>query len=129
MLKPPLQIEPKPTATHTLSPRDTVRRGPPILVAPINGVSVNCAQVSLTWRSAEDPSGIRDYDVELQKQVERNFVAERTWTNTKGDSVDLTPACNTVFRWRARATDNKGNQGNWSDYEEFFVPRGDKMRR
>ncbi len=140
VIKPPLQIEPKPTtsptatpthtplvirptATHTPSPtpRDTVAPRPPILVAPINGVSVDCGQVSLKWRSAEDPSGIRDYDVELQKQVERTFVAERTWNNTKGDSVDLNPACNTVFRWRARATDNKGNQGNWSDYEEFFV--------
>lgn len=116
-------LPPPPTATHTHTPvpRDAQGPNPPVLVSPIDGANVQCAQVTLLWRPSTDPSGIRDYDVESEKLVGRAYVAERSWDNVRGTSVSFAPSCNTSYRWRARATDNIGNQGSWSGYEIFHV--------
>lgn len=110
-----------PTPTATSQPRDKQAPRPPTQIAPIDGVSVDCVQVNLTWKPVEDPSGIRDYDVELEKLVDRTFVAEKTWNNMRGESVSFVPTCDTHYRWRIRATDNAGNQGTRSDYQDFQV--------
>lgn len=109
------------TPTRTPLPRDTQAPRPPIQVAPIDGATLSCGQVTLTWRPATDPSGIHDYDVELQKLVDRTYVAEKTWNNVRGNSITLDQSCNTQYRWRVRATDNVGNQGVWSEYQDFDV--------
>ncbi len=118
-----IQALPPPTATRTHTPIARDVQGPiaPVLISPINGANVQCAPVTLLWRSSVDPSGVRDYDVELEKLVGRSYVAERSWNNMRGNSVSFTPNCNTTFRWRVRATDNAGNEGNWSGYENFHV--------
>lgn len=110
-----------PTLTHTPIPRDAQGPVAPVLVSPIDGANVQCAQVTLLWRPSTDPSGVRDYDVELEKLVGRNYVTERLWNNVRGTSVSFTPSCNTTFRWRVRATDNVGNEGSWAAYEILHV--------
>ncbi len=116
-------LPPPPTATrtHTPIPRDAQGPSAPVLVSPIDGANVQCTQVTLLWRPSTDPSGVRDYDVELEKLVGRNYVAERSWNSVRGTSVSFTPSCNTTFRWRVRATDNVNNEGNWAGYEIFHV--------
>lgn len=118
----PREIQaPPPTLTHTPIARDAQGPVAPVLASPIDGANVQCAQVTLLWRPSTDPSGVRDYDVELEKLVGRSYVAERSWNNVRGTSVSFTPSCNTTFRWRVRAADNVGNQGNWAAYEIFHV--------
>ncbi len=123
IVRPEVPPEPRETATRppTAVRRDTTAPRPPILISPINGAAIECVQVTLKWKSADDPSGIRDYDAQLQKLVNRTFEPEKTWDNIRGDSATFSPSCNTSFRWRVRATDNAGNVGTWSDFEEFFV--------
>jgi hypothetical protein len=110
-----------PTETATPQPRDKQAPRPPTQIAPVDGVSVDCVQVNLTWSPASDTSGIRDYDVELQKLVDRTYAAEKTWNNVRGETASIVPSCDTHYRWRIRATDNAGNQGTWSDYQDFQV--------
>jgi len=112
-------VSARPTPTFTPQPRDKQAPRPPTQIAPVDGVSVNCVQVSLTWRPATDSSGIRDYDVELEKLVDRTYMAEKTWNNVRGDSAAFDPTCGTQYRWRVRATDNAGNQGVWSEFQDF----------
>ncbi|MBI4788348.1 MAG: hypothetical protein HY782_15050 [Chloroflexi bacterium] len=114
---------PPPTATFTRSPTpgDTQGPGAPTQISPIGGVLVQCGQTNLIWRAPSDPSGIRDYDVELQRWAGRSYVADKAWNNQGGNSVSFAPACGTDYRWRVSATDNAGNVGSWSGYQTFSV--------
>ena len=115
--------QPPPTATFTRSPTPGDTQGPaaPTQISPIGGVLVQCVQTSLIWRAPSDPSGIRDYDVELQRLAGRSYVADKSWNDQSGSSVSFTPACSMDYRWRVRATDNAGNAGSWSGYQTFSV--------
>jgi CubicO group peptidase (beta-lactamase class C family) len=113
---PPAQ-QPTPTPT----PRDVRGPRPPVQIAPVDGTVIACGQAALSWNPAEDPSGIRDYDVQLEKLADRTFVEEKTWNNVRDETVAFDPTCDQHYRWRVRATDNAGNAGAWSDYQDFDV--------
>ncbi len=127
--KPP-QPQAQPTATTQslqlvplvpLLPADTTPPRPPALVSPINKVNLQCSEVTLLWRPASDPSGIESYRIELQKLVGRDYVDEKNWNQKDGTSVKFNPQCNTGYRWRVRAKDGAGNNGDWTAYEQFSV--------
>lgn len=109
------------TLTRTPSSPEASGPRPPAQVAPIGGITIDCGRVTLTWKLAQAAGGIRDYEVDLERQSNRSFVDDRTWSNILGDYVVLDPNCNAEYRWRIRATDNSGNQGIWSDYQGFVV--------
>jgi hypothetical protein len=99
----------------------------PVLVSPINKENVQCSKVTLLWRPASDPSGIKSYRIELEKLVGRSYVPEKDWNKKDETSVKFDPECNTGYRWRVRATDGAGNQGDWTNFEQFSV--GDQPPR
>jgi hypothetical protein len=115
------RTRPSPSATATPTPRDTQAPRPPLVLSPGDGITLACGPVNLSWQPASDPSGIRDYDVELEKLADRTYVAGKTWNNVRGDAVSFEPECGMHFRWRIRARDNAGNQGAWSEYQDFEV--------
>lgn len=110
-----------PPAPRTPTPRDTQAPRPPTQVAPVDGATINCGQLALTWRPASDASGIRDYDVQVEKLVDRTFVADKTLSNIRATSTPFDPVCDTHYHWRICATDNAGNQGAWSEFQDFDV--------
>ena len=93
----------------------------PVLVSPIDEVNVQCSEVTLLWRPASDPGGIAGYRIELEKLVGRSYVSEKDWNKKDETLVKFDPECNTGYRWRVRAVDEAGNQGDWTGYEEFSV--------
>ena len=84
-------------------------------------MAVGVLQVTLKWQPAADPSGIRDYDVELEKLIDRTYVTDKTWNTLRADAAAFAPECGMPYRWRIRATDTAGRQSEWSGYQDFEV--------
>ena len=76
----------------------------------------------LSWKAPEDPSGIKDYRVELQRRTGMTWTAV-TLTNpvTTGTSLNVAAAvsCGDGYRWRVTARDTVDNIGLPSAWAEF----------
>jgi hypothetical protein len=57
-----------------------------------------CGRVTLKWQPAADPSGIRNYEVELEKLTDRTYVVDKTRNNLRADSVSFQTECGAPYR-------------------------------
>jgi hypothetical protein len=110
-------VEPSPTP-------DTVGPSAPSLVSPTGNQGVGCADVTLDWRAASDPSGIGTYYVKVEKET-----SPGTWQSAGGWTTTATQytipvawlECGQTYRWAVAAEDALGNMGPWSGWAEFTV--------
>ncbi len=115
-----------PTDTPTPVP-DTDAPPTPTLLKPLNGSTLACAADSiLRWDAVSDPSGISEYQV----QVERH-PGDNNWQTVAGSPFSLSGTNQTIpvecaytYRWRVRAIDGVGNVGSWSGWFTFTVNFG-----
>ena len=104
---------------------DTTPPPVPALQVPGNGQSIPCkASQTLTWLPVSDPSGIREYQVRI----------ERSFDNTNWSNISISPItgltdktttiaveCGWYYRWSVRAVDGAGNMSAWSGWFAFVV--------
>ncbi len=116
---------PMPTITLTPTPVDTTAPPAPSPSVPTNGLSLSCRSTqSLTWVPVSDPSGIAEYQVEVQRSSDNS-----TWSNDSGSPINgildkTTPVsteCGWYYRWRVRAVDGAGNASDWSPWFYFSI--------
>ena len=109
------------TIAITVNAADTTPPPVPQLMVPSNGLRIACkAQQTLAWLPVSDPSGLRGYDVELQRNAGA-WQAFRSWTNLGDKQVTSDIQCGYEFRWRVRAVDNLNNTSAWSGWFTFVI--------
>lgn len=123
-----VKVTPTLTETPTPSPSTTPdRTGPsaPSLFVPepreevICGDNVNQTAVRFEWGRVSDPSGLLEYQVEVER-IERSpylYPVERT----RDPYLTMVLPCNEVFSWQVRAVDGAENAGPWSQSQIFFL--------
>jgi endoglucanase len=98
----------------------------PSLSSPSNGASVGCVgSVNLDWNGVDDPSGIAEYRLEVQRHSGDNNWQDAPgspWTGIGSTSRSISVQCGWTYRWRVRAVDGAGNVGAWSSRFTFIVP-------
>lgn len=112
------------TPTASPPPQDTTPPPAPSPAVPQNGLTIACkASQSLAWLPVDDPSGIPNYQVEVQRHS-----GDNNWQalggspfNTGGKTVDVPVECGWYYRWRVRATDGAGNVGSWTGWSQFTI--------
>ncbi|MCK7592790.1 S8 family serine peptidase [Pseudomarimonas salicorniae] len=88
---------------------------PPSTVASLSASSAGTSAVSLSWSAATDTggSGLAGYKIERCSGAScSNFAQIATTTSTSYSNTGLTAA--TTYRYRVRAYDGAGNNGNYS---------------
>jgi hypothetical protein len=118
-----------PTATFTPSPvPDTIPPPAPQQLKPSNGGDLGCvAGTALRWTAPNDPSGISEYQVEVQRHP-----GDNNWQSAGGSPFtglgelekEINVECGYQYRWRVRAIDGAANTGDWSSWFTFNVPLG-----
>lgn len=109
------------TITITVNAADTTPPPVPQPQVPANGLQIACkAQQTLAWLPVSDPSGLRGYDLELQRNA-GTWQAFRNWTSLGDKQVSADIQCGLEFRWRVRAVDSLGNASAWSGWSTFAV--------
>ncbi len=107
---------------------DTTPPPAPLLQKPANGVSLSCvASTTLMWSEVNDPSGISQYQIEAQRHsgdLNWQAVSGSPFGGVAATTTSLNVECGWTYRWRVRAVDGVGNQGNWSDWFLFTIPLG-----
>lgn len=107
------------------SGQDTQGPPAPKQTAPDNGSDLGCVgSVVLRWEAVSDPSGIDQYQVEVQRHS-----GDNNWTNApgsiytgiKGTKKEISVDCGWEYRWRVRAVDGSNNIGDWSGWYSFVV--------
>ena len=81
----------------------------------------------LTWLPVSDPSGIAEYQVQVQRSTDHV-----TWSSTAGSPITgldvktttIDTECGWIYRWRVRAADGAGNMSGWSDWSTFSIILG-----
>jgi hypothetical protein len=122
-------VTPLPTNTVTPTPRPTDAdvTPPPIPspTVPADGLNLSCrSSQALTWLPVTDPSGIREYRVELQRSTDNS-----TWNAAPGSPINgildktttIPTDCGWYFRWRVRAVDGVGIMSDWSSWSYFSI--------
>ena len=113
-----------PTYTPT-TPSDTTPPPAPTPAVPNNGLTLSCrSKQNLVWLPVDDPSGIAEYQVEVQRHSGDNNwsnVAGSPFTDIHGKQWTIPVDCAWYYRWRVRAVDGADNIGNWSKYWNFVV--------
>jgi len=113
------------TVTPTPNPEDTTPPNAPTPSAPADGLNLTCrASQTLTWMPVSDPSGIAEYQVEVQRSSDNS-----TWSNAPGSPINgipdkttsITTDCGWYYRWRVRAVDGAGNPSDWSTWFYFSI--------
>lgn len=109
-------------------PPDTTKPGPPTHLKPEANVVLPCvAAVMLRWSGPSDPSGIAEYQIQLE-----NDSGVNNWQSMSGDlgsvisgvhaeEYELTVECGWYYRFRVRAVDGAGNVGDFFDWHYFTV--------
>ena len=105
-------------------PQDTTPPPAPVPAVPANGLTISCkASQSLVWLPVDDPSGIAEYRVEVQRHS-----GDNNWQAAPGGSISLADKttsvpveCGWYYRWRVRAVDGAGNVGGWSGWSQFAI--------
>lgn len=108
-------------------PPDTTPPPAPTPVVPASGLTLSCrGSQALSWLPAEDPSGIAEYRVEVQRHSgDNNWQAAPGGQITVYDKTTSIPVeCAWYYRWRVRAVDGAGNIGPWSEWSEFTITLG-----
>jgi len=82
----------------------------PALVGPCGETGLPTT-VTLDWEAPSDPSGIYQYDIELNRTSSPQS-STRYYSFTTTQEVSLNN--NKDYIWRVRAQDNAGNWGEWS---------------
>jgi hypothetical protein len=116
------------TPTPTLSPTpDAEAPEAPELFAPANSSFFRCGEsVELIWDEVDDPSGIDRYEWEIDYSNEGRD--GRYANEDRDETLDTSVTLSTLdcrdgawFRWRVRAIDNAGNEGDFSEYRYFEI--------
>lgn len=105
-------------------PDDTTPPPVPSLEVPANGTSIGCkAAQSLTWMPVQDPNGISNYQIQVQRHS-----GDSNWQEVSGSvfssadkTIDIPVECGWYYRWRVRAVDGKGNRSDWSGWFQFTI--------
>lgn len=114
--------------TGTCAESDTTPPPAPTLFIPTNGLSLSCRSTQvLTWLPVTDPSGIAEYQVQVQRSTDN-----ATWSTAPGSPINgltqkttsINTECGWYYRWRVRAVDGKGNIGAWSGWWNFSIVLG-----
>jgi hypothetical protein len=91
---------------------------------PADGLSIACkASQSLVWLPVDDPSGIAEYQVEVQRHSgDNNWQAAPGGQISVMDKTTNVPVeCGWYYRWRVRAVDGAGNASSWSGWSQFSI--------
>ena len=114
------------TATFTPVPVDNTAPPAPNQLKPVNGQDMGCiSSVMMRWEAVSDPSGIAQYQVEVQRHP-----GDNNWSSAPGSPFngiggtekEMSVECGWEYRWRVRAIDGAGNTGNWSGWFTFNIP-------
>jgi len=116
--QPPVPPPPSP-------PADTTPPPVPTPAAPADGLLIACkASQSMAWLPVDDPSGIAEYRVEVQRHS-----GDNNWQLAPGGSITglrvkeatISVECGWYYRWRVRAVDGAGNISPWSGWSHFAM--------
>jgi hypothetical protein len=115
-----------PSATRTRTPvPDTTPPPAPTPQVPANPSTLNCrAAQNLVWLPVSDPSGIAEYQVQVQRHSGDNNwqdVSGSIFTGITDKQFSVTVECGWYYRWRVRAVDGAGNIGPWSVWSLFTI--------
>lgn len=107
---------------------DTTPPPIPMPFVPANNLSLSCrATQDLVWVPVEDPSGIAEYQVQVQRHSGTHQWGDITgsiFTNLLGKEITIPVECGWYYRWRVRAVDGAGNISDWSDWFLFAITIG-----
>ena len=119
---------PSPTPTPLPTPPDTTPPPPPTPYVPANGLVLSCrSALDLVWTPVEDPSGISEYQVQVQRHTGDNNwqdVSGSTFTGIQNKETNIPVECAWYYRWRVRAIDRAGNVSDWSVWFTFTITIG-----
>lgn len=106
-------------------PSDTTPPPAPTPAVPADGLTIACkASQNLVWLPVDDPSGIAEYRVQVQRHS-----GDGNWQNAPGSPImgihdkqtTISVECGWYYRWRVRAIDGAGNAGLWSGWWQFII--------
>jgi hypothetical protein len=106
-------------------PVDTTPPPAPAPDKPTNGSTLsNCVgSTTLMWNAVSDPSGIAEYQLQVQRHAgDFNWSTVSSPAGLGGTDTSVSVECGWYYRWRVRAVDGAGNTGPWSDWYTFAVP-------
>ena len=113
------------TPTVTSTPPDTTPPPAPDPMVPADGLSLSCrAAQNLAWLPVTDPSGITEYQVEIQQSSDATNWAGTSESPVVGltdKTVSVATECGWYYRWRVRALDGEANPSAWSAWSYFTV--------
>jgi hypothetical protein len=117
-----------PTPTPSPTPPDTTPSLPPTPYVPANGLVLSCrSRLDLVWLPVEDPSGISEYQVQVQRHAGDNNwqdVSGSIFTGIQNKETNIPVECAWYYRWRVRAIDGAGNTSDWSIWYAFTITIG-----
>jgi hypothetical protein len=109
-------------------PQDTTPPDAPTPVVPNNDLSLSCrASQNLAWLPVNDPSGIAEYRLQVQRHSGDNNwqdVPGSVFSGISDKQKSVTVECGWYYRWRVRAVDGAGNTGPWSGWWRFSITLG-----
>lgn len=112
------------------TPIDPDTTPPPIPqpFVPAHNLTLSCrATQDLVWVPVDDPSGIAEYQVQVQRHSGNNLWRDITgsmFTDLVGKETTIPVGCGWYYRWRVRAVDGAGNSSEWSDWFMFTITIG-----
>jgi hypothetical protein len=119
---------PSATFTPTIPPPDSTPPPVPSPSVPANGLTLSCrASQAITWLPVSDPSGIAEYQVEVQRSSDNstwNALGYSPITGISDKTTTITTDCGWYYRWRVRAVDGAGNISEWSIWSYFSITLG-----
>jgi hypothetical protein len=109
-----------PTVEQDLTPPPV-----PSHTSPSSGSELSCrGSQTLEWQTVDDPSGIAQYQVQVERHSGDNnwqAVSGSTFTGIGGSSKSISVECGWYYRWRVRAIDGEGNASAWSSWWTFTI--------
>jgi hypothetical protein len=116
------------TPTPSPTPPDTTPPPPPTPYVPANGLVLSCrSTLDLVWTPVEDPSGISEYQVQVQRHAGDNNwqdISGGIFTGIQTKETNIPVECAWYYRWRVRAIDGAGNVSDWSVWFTFTITIG-----
>jgi len=113
------------TVTPTPIPEDTTPPTAPTPSVPADGLNLSCrSSQSLTWIPVNDPSGIAEYQLEVQRSSDNNNWSSAGFSPINGltdKTTEISTECGWYYRWRVRAIDSAGNISEWSAWSNFSI--------
>jgi hypothetical protein len=96
----------------------------PSLQVPANGLTIACkGSQSLAWLPVSDPTGIGEYQVQVQRHSGDNNwqLAPGGLISVPGKQASVPVECGWYYRWRVRAVNGAGLAGEWSGWFLFTI--------